>query len=172
MTEINNARWTSDHLLKPGGTKMYADQQRLRLRQMADEVQALLREYRSDLENMKFDGDKPLQARIRAYLASRPLAQLESDLRDAVNNVGKLDPEFQRRYVEIPEKRERAAEKKELEKAQKQGLNTARSMNTAGQLNGLTNSLTDTDGDEKGVTAKSGTGGDGSTFLDYLEKRA
>lgn len=172
MTEINNARWTSDHLLKPGGTALYAAQQRERLRQMADEVQALLREYRADLENMKFDGDKPLQPRIRAYLASRPLAQLESDLRDAVNHIGKLDPEFQRRYVELPEKREKAAEKKELEKAQRKGLNTARSMNTAGQLNGIAHALTDTDGDEKGVTAKSGTGSDGPSFLDYLEKRA
>ncbi|MFE9769511.1 hypothetical protein ACFYPC_34170 [Streptomyces sp. NPDC005808] len=172
MTEINNARWTSDHLLKPGGTALYAAQQRERLRQMADEVQSLLREYRSDLENMKFDGDKPLQARIRAYLASRPLAQLENDLRDAVNHVGKLDAEFQRRYVELPEKREKAADKKELEKAQRQGLNTARSMNTAGQLNGLSHALTDTTGDEKGVTAKSGAGSDDPSFLDYLEKRA
>ncbi|MFE4822908.1 hypothetical protein ACFRFU_42145 [Streptomyces sp. NPDC056704] len=172
MTEINNARWTSDHLLKPGGPALYAAQQRERLRQMADEVQALLREYRSDLESIKFDGDKPLQARIRAYFASRPLAQFESDLRDAVNHVGKLDAEFQRRYVELPEKREKAAEKKELEKAQRKGLNTARSMNTAGQLNGLSHALTDTAGDEKGVTAKSGTGGDGPSFLDYLEKRA
>ncbi|MFE6946087.1 hypothetical protein [Streptomyces chartreusis] len=172
MTEINNARWTSDHLLKPGGTVLYAAQQRERLRQMADEVQALLREYRSDLESMKFDGDKPFQARIRAYLASRPLAQLESDLRDAVNHVGKLDPEFQRRYVELPEKREKEAEKKELEKAQRKGLNTARSMNTAGQVNGIAHALTDTDEDEKGVTAKSSAGGDGPSFLDYLEKRA
>ncbi|MCE0446802.1 hypothetical protein LT493_26090 [Streptomyces tricolor] len=83
MSEINNARWTSDHLLKPGGTALYGAQQRERLRQMADEVGVLLREYRADLENIKFDGDKPFEARIRAYLASRPLAQLESDLRDA-----------------------------------------------------------------------------------------
>ncbi|WP_030298992.1 hypothetical protein [Streptomyces katrae] len=168
----NSNRWTSDHLMKPGGTALYAAQQRERLRQMADEVRALLGEYRADLENIKFDGDKPYEARIRAYLASRPLAQLEKDLRDAVNHAGKLDAEFQRRYVELPEKRERKAEKKELEKAQKKGLATARAVNTAGHLNGLTSALDEPSGDGKGVVQKTGTGGGQNTFLDFLEKRA
>ncbi|MGW7821895.1 hypothetical protein ACWGLF_28095 [Streptomyces puniciscabiei] len=172
MTEINNARWTSDHLLKPGGTALYGAQQRERLRQMADEVRALLREYRADLENIKFDGDKPFEARIRAFLASRPLAQLESDLRDAVNHAGKLDAEYQRRYVELPEKREKKAEKKELEKARKKGLNTARAVSTAGQLNGLSQALNEPTGEGKGVAKKTGTDGGDHTFLDFLEKRA
>jgi hypothetical protein len=158
--------------MKPGGTALYGAQQRERLRQMADEVRALLNEYRADLENIQIDGDKPFEPRIRAFLASRPLAQLEKDLRDAVNHAGKLDAEFQRRYVELPKKRAVKAEKKELEKARKKGLNTARSVNTAGQLNGLAHALTDTAGDEKGVTKKTGTDGDGPSFLDYLEKRA
>ncbi|MFD3931725.1 hypothetical protein [Streptomyces sp. NPDC058614] len=167
-----STRWTSDHLMKPGGTAVYGAQQRERLRQMADEARALLREYRADLENIKLQGDKPFEARIRAYLASRPLAQLENDLRDAVNHAGKLDAEFQRRYVELPKKRALKADKKELEKDRKKGLNTAHTISTAGQLGGLAHALTDTAGDEKGVTAKTGTGGDGPSFLDFLEKRA
>ncbi|MGG7568964.1 hypothetical protein [Streptomyces sirii] len=171
MSEINNARWTSDHLMKPGGTALYGAQQRERLRQMADEVRALLREYRADLENIKIDGDRPFEARIRAFLASRPLAQLESDLRDAVNHAGKLNAEFQRRYVELPKKREARAEKKELDKARKKGLDVARSVNAAGQLNGLSQALVHSAGDETGAVKKSGTGGEGPSFLDYLEKR-
>ncbi|MCM2424208.1 hypothetical protein [Streptomyces sp. RKAG293] len=167
----NNNRWTSDHLMKPGGTALYAAQQRERLRQMADQVQALLNEYRADLENIEIEGDKPFAARIRAYLASRPLAKLESDLRDAVNHAGKLDAEFQKRYVELPKKREANAEKRELEKARKKGLSTARAVNTAGQLNGLTSALAEPTGDGKAVAKKTGTDGD-HTFLDFLEKRA
>ncbi|UDM05560.1 hypothetical protein [Streptomyces longhuiensis] len=173
MTEINSAaRWTSDHLMKPGGTAVYGAQQRERLRQMADEVRALLREYRADLENIKFEGDKPFEARIRAFLASRPLAQLESDLRDAVNHAGKLDAEFQRRFVKLPEKRKEKALKREEEKARKQGLEAARTVNTAGQLNGIAHTLTGPGSDEKSVAKKNDTGSEGSTFLDFLEKRA
>ncbi|MGV9883319.1 hypothetical protein [Streptomyces sp. NPDC003006] len=171
MTE-NNSRWTSDHLMKPGGTALYGAQQRERLRQMADEVRALLNEYRADLENIEIEGDKPFAARIRAYLASRPLAKLESDLRDAVNHAGKLDAEFQKRFVELPKKREANAEKKELEKARKKGLNTARAVSTAGQLNDLSNALTEPTGDGKTVAKKTGTDGGDHTFLDFLEKRA
>ncbi|MFD8937902.1 hypothetical protein ACFV0R_22085 [Streptomyces sp. NPDC059578] len=171
MSENNN-RWTSDHLMKPGGTALYGAQQRERLRQMADEVRALLGEYRADLENVKFDGDKPFEARIRAFLASRPLAQLEKDLRDAVNHAGKLDAEYQRRYVELPIKREEKAEKKELEKARKKGLNTARTVNSAGQLNGLSHALTEPNGDGNGVARKAGASDGDQTFLDYLERRA
>jgi hypothetical protein len=168
----NNNRWTSDHLMKPGGTALYGAQQRERLRQMADEVRALLGEYRADLENIKFDGDKPLEARVRAFLASRPLAQLEKDLRAAVNHAGKLDAEYQRRFVELPVKRQEKAEKKELEKARKKGLNTARSVNAAGQINGLSHALTEPTGDGKGIAGKAGPDGGDQTFLDYLERRA
>jgi hypothetical protein len=174
MPENNNRnnRWTSDHLMKPGGTALYGAQQRERLRKMADEVQTLLREYRADLENIKFDGDKPFEARIRAFLASRPLAQLESDLRDAVKHAGKLDIEFQNRYVELPKKRMEKAEKRELEKARKNGMDAARSVNTAGQINGIAHALTDNSGTDRGAAKNAGTGSDGETFLDYLEKRA
>ncbi|MFG2394598.1 hypothetical protein ACIP46_35835 [Streptomyces lavendulae] len=168
----NNTRWTSDHLMKPRGTAVYAAQQRERLRQMADEVRVLLAEYRADLENIKFDGDKPFEARIRAYLASRPLAKLEKDLRDAVKHAGALDAEYQRRYVELPEKREEKAEKKELNKARKEGLAAARVVNTAGHLNGLTSALAEPTGDGKGVVQKTGTDGGQNSFLDFLEKRA
>ncbi|MEV7683234.1 hypothetical protein AB0O64_32535 [Streptomyces sp. NPDC088341] len=172
MSEINNAaRWTSDHLMKPGGTALYGAQQRERLRQMAEEVRALLGEYRADLESIRIDGDKPFERRIRAFLASRPLARLEKDLRNAVNDAGKLDKEYQRRFVELPEKRLEKAKKKELEKAHDKGLNAARSVNAAGQLNGLAQAVQDGSGDEKGDTKKTGTDG-GSSFLDYLEKRA
>ncbi|MCZ4125008.1 hypothetical protein [Streptomyces sp. H39-S7] len=167
----NNNRWTSDHLMKPGGTALYAAQQRERLRQMADQVQALLNEYRADLENIEIEGDKPFAARIRAYLASRPLAKLESDLRDAVNHAGKLDAEFQKRYVELPKKREANAEKKELEEARKKGLSNARAVNTAGQLQGMALGLEDPAKDGKSVAQKSGTEGQEPTFLDYLDNQ-
>ncbi|MGI5532505.1 hypothetical protein ACQEVX_35590 [Streptomyces syringium] len=170
MTE--NARWTSDHLMKPGGTALYGAQQRERLRQMADEVRALLNEYRADLENIQIEGDKPFESRIRAFLASRPLAQLEKDLRDAVNHAGKLDSEFQKRFVELPKKREVKAAKKEMETARKKGLNTARAVSSAGQLNGLSHALTEPTGDGKGVAQKTGTSDSDQTFLDFLERRA
>ncbi|WP_328765404.1 MULTISPECIES: hypothetical protein [unclassified Streptomyces] len=172
MSEINSAsRWTSDHLLKPGGTALYGAQQRERLRQMADAVQALLREYRFDLENVRFDGDKPYENRLRAYLASRPLANLEKNLRDAVNNAGKLDTEFQRRYVELPARRERKAEKKELEKARKKGLSDARGVNTAAALQGMALGLNDPARDGKSNAQKNSPEGQEPTFLDYLENQ-
>ncbi|MEE1931436.1 hypothetical protein V1J52_25275 [Streptomyces sp. TRM 70351] len=170
MTE--NARWTSDHLMKPGGTALYGAQQRERLRQMADEVRALLNEYRSDLENIQIEGDKPFESRVRAFLASRPLAQLEKDLRDAVNHAGKLDAEFQRRFVELPKKREAKAERRELEKARKKGLDTARAVSAAGQLNGISHALTEPTADGKAIVKKTSAGDGDQAFLDYLEKRA
>ncbi|GGP90079.1 hypothetical protein [Streptomyces melanogenes] len=170
MTE--NARWTSDHLLKPGGTALYGAQQRERLRQMADEIRALLNEYRADLENIEIEGDRFFEPRIRAFLASRPLARLEKDLRDAVNHAGKLDSEFQKRFVELPKKREEKAEEKQLEKARKKGLNAARAVSAAGQLNGLSRALTEPTGDGRGVAKQTGTGDGDHTFLDYLEKKA
>lgn len=173
MSEINNVyRWTSDHLRKPGGTGVYGAQQRERFRQMADEVRALLHEYKSDLETIRLDGDKPFEARIRAFLASRPLAQLENDLRQAIKHAGRVDTEYQRRYVQLPEKRKEKAEKKELEKAQKKGLEVTSSANTAGQLNGVAQTFTDTTGNDKGNAKKTSKNGDAPSFLDYLEKGA
>jgi len=173
MGEINSAhRWTSDHLRKPSGTAVYSAQQRERFRQMADEVRALLHEYRSDLEAIRLDGDKPFEPRIRAIRASRPLAQLENDLRQAIKHAGRIDAEYQRRYVQLPKKRQEKAEKKELEKAQKKGFAAARSANTAGQLNSVAQAFADTAGNDKGNTKKTSKDGDSLSFLDYLEKGA
>ncbi|WNI20254.1 hypothetical protein [Actinacidiphila sp. ITFR-21] len=175
MTETNTTRWTSDHLTAPGGTALYAAQQRERLRQMADEVQALLREYRADLEGVRIDGDKPFERKIRAFLASRPLARLESDLRDAVNSIGRLDKEFQRRYVELPAKRQKKAENKALEKSVRKGGVNGRVLNTAEQIAGISTGMQDADGNGK-TLAKSGAQqvpaqGPEPTFLDFLQKQ-
>lgn len=176
MSGMNSERWTSDHLTTPGGTAIYAAQQRERFRQLADEVQALLREYRADLESVKLDGDKPFEARMRAYRASRPLARLEKDLRDAVTDAGKLDKEYIRLYVRLPEKREKRMKEKALEKDRKRGVSDARSMNTAGQIQGLGMGLQSQD-EEKGlaktdsVYAPAQGGGQDQTFMDFLQQR-
>ncbi|MFF3071034.1 hypothetical protein [Kitasatospora sp. NPDC057936] len=163
----NGSRWTSDHLTAPGGTAIYAAQQRERLRQMADQVQALLREYRADLEAVRLDGDRPGQARVRAYLATRPLAKLESSLRDAVNAAGRLDAEFNRRYVELPKKRAARAAEKALEKSRKAGIQAAqnaRAVNSAANLHGVSSALSEkTDGN---------TAGNPPAFLDFLKESA
>ncbi|MEE1787731.1 hypothetical protein PUR71_33210 [Streptomyces sp. SP17BM10] len=164
MTNAN--RWTSDHLTAPGGTAIYAAQQRERLRQMADEVQALLREYRADLESVRLDGDKPLEHKVRAFLATRPLAKLESHLREAVNAAGKLDAEYNRRYVELPKKRAKRAQEKALEKAQKKGLQAAqdtRAVNTAANLHGISSGLAE---------RPDGNGQQAPAFLDFLKESA
>ncbi|MFB7663957.1 hypothetical protein ACFC1R_08415 [Kitasatospora sp. NPDC056138] len=166
MTSTN--RWTSDHLTAPGGTAIYAAQQRERLRQMADEVQALLREYRADLESVRIDGDRLFQSRVRAYFATRPLANLERHLREAVNAAGKLDVEYNRRFVELPKKRADRAAEKSLEKDRKAGLQTARgtaAVNTAATLHGISSALSEkADGNagEKQAPA----------FLDFLKESA
>ncbi|MET8698248.1 hypothetical protein ABZW10_05145 [Kitasatospora sp. NPDC004723] len=164
MTNAN--RWTSDHLTAPGGTAIYAAQQRERLRQMADEVQALLREYRADLESVRLDGDKPLEPKVRAFLATRPLAKLESHLREAVNAAGKLDAEYNRRYVELPKKRAKRAAEKALEKSRKKGLQVAqdtRSVNTAANLHGISSGLAGNPG---------GNAEQAPAFLDFLKESA
>jgi hypothetical protein len=177
MPENNSPRsWTSDHLMKPDGTALYAAQQRERFRQMADEVQALLREYRADLESVKFDGDKPFEAWLRAYWASRPLAHLEDDLRSAVKNAGRLDREYIRFYVKLPERREKRAKEKALEKARKKGIADTRGMNTAAQLNGLAAGISEP-ADDKGleklgsVYAPPQGGSKDQTFMDFLQQR-
>ncbi|MFE7526172.1 hypothetical protein ACFU7Y_10660 [Kitasatospora sp. NPDC057542] len=164
----STSRWTSDHLTAPGGTAIYAAQQRERLRQMADEVQALLREYRADLESVRIDGDRLFQPRVRAYFATRPLANLERHLREAVNAAGKLDAEYNRRFVEAPKKRAARAAEKALEKDRKAGLQTARSadaVNTAATLHGISSALSgkaDGNSGEKQAPA----------FLDFLKESA
>ncbi|WAU84899.1 hypothetical protein O1Q96_37545 [Streptomyces sp. Qhu-G9] len=168
----NSTRWTSDHLTKPGGTALYAAQQRERLRQMADQVQALLGEYQADLEAVRIDGDKPFERRLRAYFASRPLANLEKSLRAAVNAIGKLDPEFQRRFVELPAKREQKAEAKALEKARSSGASSSRSVNTAAHLQSLSQGLQEPAAGGTGLAATNSPEGAEPTFLGFLEKGA
>lgn len=166
MSNVN--RWTSDHLTSPGGTAIYAAQQRERLRRMADEVQALLGEYRADLESVRIDGDKPFEPRIRAFLATRPLANLEKHLREAVNAAGKLDAEYQRRYVELPKKRAQKAAEKALEKNSKAGLQNARTanaLNTAANLHGISSAVSERP-DGNAETAKA------PAFLDFLKESA
>ncbi|MFG2694824.1 hypothetical protein [Kitasatospora sp. NPDC048407] len=166
MTSTN--RWTSDHLTAPGGTAIYAAQQRERLRQMADEVQALVREYRADLELVHIDGDKPLEHKVRAYLATRPLASLERHLREAVNCAGKLDAEYNRRFVELPKKRAARAAEKSIEKARKAGLQATRTMNavnTAATLHGITGAVSEkAEGNSKEKQTPA--------FLDFLKESA
>lgn len=166
----NTSRWTSDHLLKPGGTALYAAQQRERLRQMADEVQALLREYRADLEAIRIEGDKPLEPKVRAFLASRPLAKLESSLRDAVNAAGKLDTEYQRRYVELPVKREQRAADKALEKARRAEMANARAITTAGHIHRISQGMEDTHSERKEIAKTDSGDGQEPTFLDFLKR--
>ena len=176
MTETNNsARWTSDHLTAPGGTSLYAAQQRERLRQMADEVQTLLREYQADLEGVRIEGDKPFQRKIRAPLASRPLARLESDLRDAGKSLGRLDKDFQRRYVELRATRQKKAESKALEKSTRKGGVNGRVLNTAEQIAGISTGMQDPAKEGKSLT-KSGVQqvpaqGTEPTFLDFLQRQ-
>jgi hypothetical protein len=170
MTEKNGERWTSEHLTRPGGTGLYAAQQRARLRRMADEVQALLGEYRSALEEVRIEGDRPFEPWFRAFFASRPLARLEKDLRRAVNEAGKLDAKFQRRYVELPVKRREKAENKALEKDRKAGLNRARAVNTTAQIQSVYQGVEEYPAGDKGL-AKNGQQGE-STFLDFLQREA
>ncbi|WP_043478102.1 hypothetical protein [Kitasatospora sp. MBT66] len=170
MTQNNKAGWTSEHLLKPQGTNLYAAQQRERLRQMANEVQSLLSEYRSALEEIRIDGDKPLEHKVRAFRATRPMANLEKNLRAAVNEAGKIDAAFNRLYVELPVKREKRATAKALQKAHKAGLKNAQgtqSLNTAANLHGIS----------AGITGEQDRNGNGnatekpvSTFLDFLKE--
>jgi hypothetical protein len=177
MSEINT-RWTSDHLRRPGGTAVYAAQMRERLRQMADEVQALQREYRADLESERLDGDRPFEAKFRAYQAARPLSNLESDLRSAVTNAGKLDKEYQRRYVELPVKREKKKREKALEQDRKKGLANSRAMNTAGQVQGLALGLSEPEDGKDLSKVPAGSvyvppqAGQEQSFMDFLQKRA
>ncbi|MFJ7909834.1 hypothetical protein [Kitasatospora sp. NPDC096204] len=161
-------RWTSDHLTAPGGTAIYAAQQRERLRQMADEVQALLREYRSDLESVRIDGDWLFQPRLRAYFATRPLADLEHHLREAVNAAGKLDVQHNRRYVELPKKREARAAEKALRNDRKAGIQAARSadaVDTAATLHGISSALSEKADGNSGEKQS-------PAFLDFLKESA
>ncbi|MER5353426.1 hypothetical protein ABT093_24210 [Kitasatospora sp. NPDC002551] len=170
MSQHHKNGWTSEHLLRPQGTGLYAAQQRERLRQMANEVQGLLSEYRSALETIKIDGDKPLEAKVRAFLATRPMAALEKHLRAAVNEAGKIDSAYNRLYVKLPVKREKRAAAKALQKAHKAGLKSTQGMqgvNTAANLHGIA----------AGFTDQQNGNGDGNaqekpapTFLDFLKE--
>ncbi|MFF0415617.1 hypothetical protein ACFYUY_34965 [Kitasatospora sp. NPDC004745] len=170
MSQNHKSGWTSEHLLKPQGTNLYAAQQRERLRQMANEVQGLLSEYRAALEDIHIDGDKPLEAKVRAFRATRPMAALEKHLRAAVNEAGKIDAVYNRLYVELPVKREKRATAKALQKAHKAGIKSGQGMqavNTAANLNGIA----------VGISENQHGNGDGNsqerpaaTFLDFLKE--
>ncbi|MFE7524684.1 hypothetical protein ACFU7Y_03070 [Kitasatospora sp. NPDC057542] len=170
MSQNNKIPWTSEHLLKPQGTNLYAAQQRERLRQIANEVQGLLSEYRAALENIRIDGDKPLEPKIRAFRATRPMAALEKHLRDAVNASGKIDASYNRFYVELPKKREERAKAKELQKAHKAGIKNGQGMqavNTAASLHGIAAGFSENrNGNGDGNTQEKPA----STFLDFLKE--
>ncbi|MFF8775090.1 hypothetical protein [Kitasatospora sp. NPDC015120] len=170
MNQHHKNGWTSEHLLRPQGTNLYAAQQRERLRQMANEVQALLSEYRSALENIRIDGDKPLEAKVRAFRATRPMAALEKHLRAAVNEAGKIDSAYNRLYVELPVKREKRATAKALQKAHKAGLKNAQGMhavNTAASLHGISSGIS---ADQNGNGGEDGQEKPVPTFLDFLKE--
>ncbi|GAA2154341.1 hypothetical protein GCM10009760_53170 [Kitasatospora kazusensis] len=172
MSQNNKSGWTSEHLLRPNGTALYAAQQRERLRQMANEVLGLLHEYQSALGEIRIDGDKPLEHKVRAFRAARPMASLEKHLRDAVADAGKVDTAYTRLYVELPKKREARAKGKELKKANKgglQGVQEAQALNTAASLHGIGASVyADQDGNDTGNSLKKGP----VPFLDFLQKEA
>ncbi|MFB7672243.1 hypothetical protein ACFC26_12585 [Kitasatospora purpeofusca] len=170
MSQINKTGWTSEHLLRPQGTGLYAAQQRERLRQMANEVQGLLSEYRSALEDIHIDGDKPLEAKVRAFRATRPMAALEKHLRAAVNEAGKIDTSFNRLYVELPVKREKRATAKALQKAHKAGVKNGQGMqavNTAANLHGIAAGFSENqNGKDEGNSQEKPA----ATFLDFLKE--
>ncbi|MEU7522467.1 hypothetical protein AB0A85_22790 [Kitasatospora aureofaciens] len=170
MNQHHKNGWTSEHLLRPQGTNLYAAQQRERLRQMANEVQALLHEYKSALENIRFEGDKPMEAKVRAFRATRPMAALEKHLRDAVNAAGKIDASYNRFYVELPVKREARAKAKALQKANKAGTQNAQgiqAVNTAANLHGISAGLAENPNGNGDGTPKDQPP---ATFLDFLKE--
>jgi hypothetical protein len=170
MSQHHKNGWTSEHLLKPQGTNLYAAQQRERLRQMANEVQALLHEYRAALENIRIDGDKPLEPRVRAFRATRPMAALEKHLRDAVNAAGKIDASYNRFYVELPQKREARANAKALRKANKAGTQNGQgiqAVNTAASLHGISAGFSE---NPNGNGVGNVQDRPASTFLDFLKE--
>ncbi|MFE4356136.1 hypothetical protein [Kitasatospora sp. NPDC056800] len=170
MSQYHKNGWTSEHLLKPQGTALYAAQQRERLRQIANEVQGLLSEYRAALENIRIDGDKPLEPKVRAFRATRPMAALEKHLREALNDAGDIDAEYTRFYKELPVKREQRAAAKALRKARKAEAKKGRGMqavDTAAGLHGIASGFSEGQsetGVEK-VQEKSA-----ATFLDFLKE--
>ncbi len=171
MSQTNRG-WTSDHLLKPNGTALYADQQRERLRQMANEVLGLLHEWRASLGEIRIEGDKPWEHKTRAARAAKPMANLEKHLRQAVADAERIHTTYTRLYVELPVKRAERAKAKDLKKAARAEVRSARemqAMNTASSLNGI----------GSGIYSDQSEGGNGNsqekgsvTFLDFLQKGA
>ncbi|MGW2401783.1 hypothetical protein ACWCYY_35040 [Kitasatospora sp. NPDC001664] len=172
MSQLNRNGWTSDHLLKPNGTALFADQQRERLRQMANEVQGLLHEYRASLGEIRLDGDKPWDAKTRAKRAAKPMASLEKHLREAVVDAERIHTAYTRYYVELPIKRAERAKAKELKKAAKAGVRSGQeqqSLNTASALHGIGQGIyVDQNGNAPGNPEKT----ESISFLSFLEKGA
>ncbi|MER5866142.1 hypothetical protein [Kitasatospora sp. NPDC002040] len=171
MSQINRG-WTSDHLLKPNGTSLYADQQRERLRQMANEALGLLHEYQASLGEIRIDGDKPWDRKSRAKRAAKPMASLEKHLRQAVTDAERIHTEYTRLYVELPLKRAERAKAKELKKAAKssvRGGQEQQAMNTASALHGIGQGVYV---DQKGNASGNPEKKESVTFLDFLEKGA
>ncbi|MFJ1796539.1 hypothetical protein [Kitasatospora griseola] len=172
MSQTNRNGWTSDHLLKPNGTALFAAQQRERLRQMANEVQGLLHEYQASLGEIRIEGDKPWDAKVRAKRAAKPMASLEKHLRQAVVDAERIHTSYTRFYVELPLKRAEQAKAKELKKAAKDGIRSGReqqSLNTASALHGIGQGVYS---DQNGNVPENPQKTESVSFLDFLQKGA
>ncbi|MGW7445002.1 hypothetical protein [Kitasatospora sp. NPDC054795] len=170
MSQNHKIPWTSEHLLKPQGTALFAAQQRERLRQMANEIQGLLSEYRAALENIRIDGDKPLEPKVRAFRATRPMASMEKHLREALNEAGDVDAEFIRFYKELPVKREQRAAAKALRKARRAEAKKGRGMqavDTAAGLHGIASGFSESQRESSEGKSQEKPA---ATFLDFLKE--
>jgi hypothetical protein len=103
-------------LRTPEGRAIHLQQRRAQIQPVVDDLRRLAREFQADLaEDGKLYGDLPLQDWLRAKRTTKPLFDAVDALEEALTKLVAGNKRYEKKYEELPKKRE--AKRLEKERA-------------------------------------------------------
>jgi len=136
MNEMNKPsdRWTPDRLQTPADRAIHLGQRRAQLHPIVDDLRRIAREMEAVMrEADSIEGDFPGQDRIRAWHVTRPLFKAADDVERALADLLTFNTRYQRSYEELPEKRAKKREAKELARNGQQPAITSSPSSSSGR---------------------------------------
>lgn len=110
-------KWTADMLRTENGMHLYAEQIRMTLQTIAEDVRRVSLDVHADLEANPPEGDGALQARFHAWQVTRHLDAIERALTKSAGKTRALESTRRRIYDELPVKRAEKEHAKLMKKA-------------------------------------------------------
>lgn len=112
----------ANKLFTEAGLRAFADKRRDEHLADAQQYGQLAALFAARLQQTPLDGDRPFEARLRAYRVVRHLRRLERDSKQAAKDVEALHTAYKHQVLELPARRERA----ELKRSEKKDTRARR----------------------------------------------